>query len=158
MTAGAPVGVYEGGNIPYTDNFVTQIIQLDSVSVGDVSSVVKELAGKKAKAKRVLEGAIARNPYAVGPRLRLAKVYTDLPLAIDRPIEFGVQQFCLTCKKCARKCRAQQLSGVFPSRLFSARQMRLVRPTFGHVGRVVSETYRPNADKKFENLLSMTPK
>lgn len=41
--------VYEGGNIPYTDNHVTQIIQLDSVSVGDISSVVKDLAGKSAK-------------------------------------------------------------------------------------------------------------
>ena len=46
--AGSPIGVYEGGAIPYTDNFVTQIIQLENVSVSDVSSVVKELAGKGA--------------------------------------------------------------------------------------------------------------
>jgi len=44
-----PLRVYEGGNIPYTDNFVTQIIQLDNVSVGDISSVVKDLGGKSAK-------------------------------------------------------------------------------------------------------------
>ncbi len=47
--ANSPLRVYEGGNIPYTDNYVTQIIQLESVSVTDVSSVVKDLAGKGAK-------------------------------------------------------------------------------------------------------------
>ncbi len=48
--ANTPVPIYESGIIPYdTDNFVTQIIQLDNVSVGDVSSVVKDLAGKGAK-------------------------------------------------------------------------------------------------------------
>ncbi len=46
--ANAPVNVYEGGSIPATDNYVTQIIQLDNVSVVDVSSVVKSLAGKSA--------------------------------------------------------------------------------------------------------------
>ncbi len=45
----SPLREYYGGNIPYTDNYVTQIIQLDNVSVGDVSGVVKELAGGKAK-------------------------------------------------------------------------------------------------------------
>ncbi|MFT4978889.1 MAG: general secretion pathway protein D, partial [Myxococcota bacterium] len=43
------VPVYQNGNIPYTDNFVTQIIQLENVSVGDISSVVKDLGGKSAK-------------------------------------------------------------------------------------------------------------
>lgn len=47
--ANAPLNEYYQGNIPYTDNYVTQIIQLDNVTVGDVSSVVKELAGTKAK-------------------------------------------------------------------------------------------------------------
>ncbi|RME27991.1 MAG: type II secretion system protein GspD, partial [Deltaproteobacteria bacterium] len=45
----SPLREYYGGNIPYTDNYVTQIIQLENVSVGDVSGVVKELAGSKAK-------------------------------------------------------------------------------------------------------------
>jgi general secretion pathway protein D len=45
----APLRVYEGGDVPYTDNFVTQIVQLNNVSVSDISSVVKELAGKSAK-------------------------------------------------------------------------------------------------------------
>jgi general secretion pathway protein D len=46
--ANAPVNVYNGGAIPTTDNYVTQIIQLENVSVTDVSTVVKSLAGKSA--------------------------------------------------------------------------------------------------------------
>ncbi len=35
--------------IPATDNYVTQIVQVENVSVGDMSSVVKELAGTKVR-------------------------------------------------------------------------------------------------------------
>jgi epoxyqueuosine reductase len=45
-----------------------------------------------------------------GPRVRLAKVFTDLPLVVDKPIEFGVWEFCKTCKKCAESCPSQALS------------------------------------------------
>ena len=37
------------GAIPTTDNFITQIIQLDNVSVSDISPIVKDLSGKSAK-------------------------------------------------------------------------------------------------------------
>ncbi len=47
--ANAPLKVYEDGDVPATDNFVTQIIQLDNVTVADVSSLVKDLAGPSAK-------------------------------------------------------------------------------------------------------------
>ncbi len=45
------------------------------------------------------------SPY-FGPNVRLAKVITDLPLAVDRPIRFGVSEFCRVCMKCARECPA----------------------------------------------------
>ena len=58
-------------------------------------------------------GEIARNGLLItpkfGPRVRLAKVLTDLPLLPDRPIEFGVRDFCLICEKCARKCPSQSI-------------------------------------------------
>ncbi|MEM3614775.1 MAG: reductive dehalogenase [Nitrososphaerales archaeon] len=41
-----------------------------------------------------------------GPRIRLAKVFTDAPLITDQPIRFGVYEFCKTCKKCAKACPA----------------------------------------------------
>ena len=58
-------------------------------------------------------GELARNGLlitpAFGPRVRLAKVLTDLPLVPDRPIEFGVWDFCRQCEKCAKKCPSQAI-------------------------------------------------
>lgn len=39
-----------------------------------------------------------------GPRVRLAKVLTDMPLVPDTPIRFGVTEFCETCMLCAQEC------------------------------------------------------
>ena len=39
-----------------------------------------------------------------GPRVRLSVVTTNLPLTQDKPISFGVQDFCSFCKKCAVNC------------------------------------------------------
>jgi reductive dehalogenase len=45
-----------------------------------------------------------------GPRVRLAKVITDLPMAYDEPIRFGVKEFCDVCGKCAKACPVQAIS------------------------------------------------
>jgi len=45
-----------------------------------------------------------------GPRVRLHKVFTDLPMAVDRPIEFGVGEFCRHCSKCASHCPGQAIA------------------------------------------------
>ena len=39
-----------------------------------------------------------------GPRVRLTVVTTNLPLAQDAPLRFGVREFCAICKKCAECC------------------------------------------------------
>jgi ferredoxin len=43
------------------------------------------------------------NPF-IGPRSKSVLVTTDLPLAIDKPIDFGLQAMCALCLKCAREC------------------------------------------------------
>lgn len=48
-------------------------------------------------------GEVILNPY-LGPRLKSGVVTTDLPMAHDKPIDFGLQNFCEACKKCAREC------------------------------------------------------
>jgi reductive dehalogenase len=48
-------------------------------------------------------GEVILNPY-LGPRLKSGVVTTDLPLAHDKPIDFGLQTFCESCNKCAREC------------------------------------------------------
>jgi len=42
----------------------------------------------------------------MGPRFKAAAVTTDLQLQPDKPVDFGLQQFCGACKKCARECPA----------------------------------------------------
>ena len=49
------------------------------------------------------------NPF-LGPRFKAAVVTTDLPLAPDKPIDFGLQDYCSRCKKCARECPSGALS------------------------------------------------
>jgi reductive dehalogenase len=43
------------------------------------------------------------NPF-IGPRCKSVVFTTDLPLAVDLPIDFGLQTFCDGCRKCAREC------------------------------------------------------
>ncbi len=60
-------------------------------------------------------GELSRMGYLVSPkfggRIRLGAVTTDLPLIPDKPINFGLQDFCERCKKCAINCP----SGAIPS-------------------------------------------
>jgi len=52
-------------------------------------------------------GQLGRNGILItpkyGPRVRLAKVITDMPLVPDSPIDFGVTEFCESCLLCASK-------------------------------------------------------
>jgi ferredoxin len=48
--------------------------------------------------------------HEFGPRVRLFKVFTNLPLVPDKPIDFGVTQFCSGCKKCAEACEVDAIS------------------------------------------------
>ncbi len=59
-------------------------------------------------------GELGRNGLLITPeygsRVRICKVITDLPLAPDKPIEFGVKEFCKTCKSCSRHCEVDAIS------------------------------------------------
>ncbi len=43
------------------------------------------------------------NPF-IGPRSKSVVFTTDLPMEVDLPIDFGLQNFCDSCRKCAREC------------------------------------------------------
>jgi len=53
-------------------------------------------------------GTLINEKY--GSRVRLAKVYTDLEMTFDKPISFGVQEFCKKCMKCADNCPSKAIS------------------------------------------------
>jgi len=54
-------------------------------------------------------GDIVLNPF-LGPRFKAAVVTTDLPMEVDQPIDFGLQDFCNKCGKCARECPSGAIS------------------------------------------------
>lgn len=45
-----------------------------------------------------------------GAAVNLYPIVTDLPLAVDKPIDFGLQEFCKGCKRCAEECPVNALS------------------------------------------------
>jgi len=53
-------------------------------------------------------GEVGRLGYLISPRfgarIRLGAVTTGIPLVPDKPIEFGAQDFCEKCRKCADSC------------------------------------------------------
>lgn len=59
-------------------------------------------------------GQIGRNSILTnkdyGSRFKLGVVTTNLPLDIDEKVDFGLDDFCKVCKKCALTCPSQSLS------------------------------------------------
>ncbi len=58
-------------------------------------------------------GDLGRNGLLIhpksGPRVRLSKVITDLPLVPDAPVDFGVTEFCDKCGICADNCPSRSI-------------------------------------------------
>lgn len=59
-------------------------------------------------------GQLGRNGILATPEfgscVRLCKVFTDLPLVPDKPIDFGLTGFCRSCTKCSDACEADAIS------------------------------------------------
>ena len=62
-------------------------------------------------------GEVILNPF-LGPRLKSGVITTDMPLAHDQPIDFGLQSFCEACNKCARECPSGAITAG-PKRMFN---------------------------------------
>ncbi|MDB9919028.1 reductive dehalogenase, partial [Amylibacter sp.] len=62
-------------------------------------------------------GEVILNPY-LGPRLKSGIVTTNMPMAHDKPIDFGMQKFCESCNKCARECPAGAITAG-PKKMFN---------------------------------------
>lgn len=71
--------------------------------------VIPTLIAKDAGLGQIGRNAILTNKD-YGSRLRLGVVTTNLPLEIDNAVDFGLDDFCKVCKKCAFTCPSQSLS------------------------------------------------
>ena len=47
--------------------------------------------------------------------MRIKAVTTDLPLEVDKPISFGVYEFCMACENCATYCPANAIPFGLPT-------------------------------------------
>jgi len=56
----------------------------------------------------VSRAGIILNPF-LGLAYKAAAVLTDLPLVPDKPIDFGLQDFCQNCKICAKECPSKAI-------------------------------------------------
>ena len=81
--------------------------RVHSVLDGDVLQPPLLLLSGLGEVSRI--GEVILNPF-LGPRLKSGTVTTDLPMAPDRPIDFGLQRFCEGCNKCARECPSGAIS------------------------------------------------
>jgi reductive dehalogenase len=75
--------------------------RVHSVIDGDVLQPPLLLLSGLGEVSRI--GEVILNPY-LGPRLKSGTVTTNMPMAYDKPIDFGLQTFCENCNKCAREC------------------------------------------------------
>jgi len=62
-------------------------------------------------------GEIILNPF-LGPRMKSGVITTDMPLQVDKPIDFGLQKFCENCNKCARECPSGAITAG-PKKMFN---------------------------------------
>ncbi len=57
----------------------------------------------------IARNGIVLNPY-LGMRFKAALVLTNMPMEVDKPIDFGLEDFCKKCKKCATCCPPKAIS------------------------------------------------
>ena len=80
----------------------------DSSIVGKYSTLLPQLVIEAGLGEESRLG-IALNPF-VGAAFKVSAVLTDLPLEVDAPIDFGLQDYCNRCKICAEQCAMQAIS------------------------------------------------
>ncbi|MBW2062426.1 MAG: reductive dehalogenase [Deltaproteobacteria bacterium] len=88
-------------------NFIRGIgykaVDIQFFNINPVPFAIMAGMGEMGRTNRVI------SPY-FGGGIRFAMILTDLPLALDKPIDFGLQEFCRGCKKCARACPVGAIS------------------------------------------------
>lgn len=107
--AGAAIGIGYSSEIPSAHQLAEYIRNLGyraAASANDTALAVPY-------AIKAGLGEYGRNQMVItrefGPRIRFSKIFTDLPLAHDAPIRFGLRQFCDICERCAKACPPKAL-------------------------------------------------
>ncbi len=115
-TAGIAVGHGYSRDCELVQTIATYILNLGYRAVASVNDTSLAIP----YAIQAGLGEYGRNGLLItkdfGPRVRIGRIHTDLPLVHDRPIRFGVREFCdTTCRRCAQACPPQAISYGKPS-------------------------------------------
>ncbi|WP_321308127.1 reductive dehalogenase [Marinifilum fragile] len=108
-SAAAGAGYSEMAKVPYQLAVYLKNLGFNAVSAGNDMglSVPYAIAAGLGEASRLGQAVT----YKYGPRVRLAKVYTDFDFVeYDKPKSFGVMDFCKNCMRCADACPTKAIS------------------------------------------------
>ena len=106
--AAGPTCAY--GRMPLTTGSLAQFIRYlgyKAIPMGNDTATSIPIAIDAGLGELSRIGIVITPEY--GPRVRLSKIFTDLPLVPDSPIEFGVWDFCMKCEKCTNFCPGQAI-------------------------------------------------
>ena len=107
--AGASTGMeysHEAAIVIQLANYISNLGYIAVGSMNDTALVVPY-------AIQAGLGEYGRNQMVLtpeyGPRVRFSKIFTNMPLAIDRPRPLGITAYCNSCTKCASACPPRAL-------------------------------------------------
>ncbi len=115
-TAGIAVGHGYSRDCELVQSIATYILNLGYRAIASVndSSQAIPYAIQAGLGEYGRNGLLITKDY--GPRVRIGRIHTDMPLAHDKPKSFGVRQFCdTTCRRCAEACPPQAISHEAPT-------------------------------------------
>lgn len=107
--AGAATGMEYSHEVAIVVQMVTYIRNLGFNAVGSMNDTALVIP----YAVKAGLGEYGRNQMVItpefGPRVRFSKVFTDMPMAHDKPQPKGARAFCDICTKCADACPPKAL-------------------------------------------------
>ncbi len=115
-TAGIAVGHGYSKDCELVQSIATYILNLGYRAIASVNDSSQAIP----YAIQAGLGEYGRNGLLItkdfGPRVRIGRIHTDLPLVHDAPKRFGVREFCeTTCRRCAESCPPKAISHGAPT-------------------------------------------
>lgn len=115
VTAGAAPGYGYSKNILSIQTLVQYIRHLGYNAVGSLNDTALGIPyAEQAGLGEYGRNGLLINPV-LGPRFRIGKIFTNMPLLHDKPQKFGVTDLCQVCRKCTNACPPRAIPNGEPS-------------------------------------------